>query len=119
MRLDFICVGMYRAGTTWLHFMLQEHPRIILPREKETMFFSHHYHRGIQWYEEFFEQIHLESLVGEICPTYLTNPLAIERIYKHYPNANILILHFLWHMPDTIRTIGSLPRRSIHRNLTP
>ena len=92
MRLDFICVGMYRAGTTWLHAMMQNHPRVILPYEKETMFFSHHYHRGIEWYARFFQGARADKLVGEICPTYLTDPFVAKRIYTHFPNAKIFMI---------------------------
>jgi hypothetical protein len=92
MKLDFICVGMYRAGTTWFHAIMQNHPRVILPYEKETMFFSHHYHRGIGWYANFFKGLRTDSLVGEICPTYLTHPFVAKRIYTHFPNAKIIMI---------------------------
>ena len=92
MKLDFICVGMYRAGTTWLHTLLQKHPQIVFPYEKETMFFSHHYHRGIEWYENFFQDYGPDSLVGEICPTYLTRPFVSGRIANEFPDVKILII---------------------------
>ena len=37
---DFICVGLQRAGTTWLHKNLDYHPQIWLPPVKELYFWS-------------------------------------------------------------------------------
>jgi Sulfotransferase family len=37
---DFICVGVQKAGTTWLDQMLRAHPRIWLPPVKELHYFD-------------------------------------------------------------------------------
>jgi len=37
---DFLIVGAARSGTTTLFSLLDRHPRIFMPREKEPMFFS-------------------------------------------------------------------------------
>jgi len=103
MKLDFICVGMYRSGTTWFHSIMQNHPDVILPYEKETMFFSHHYHRGIKWYAQFFKGLKSNSVAGEICPTYLTGPLAAKRIHAHFPDVKILMI-----LRDPVGQITSL-----------
>lgn len=87
----FICLGTYRAGTTWLQSMMQEHHEVFLPFEKETMFFSHFYDRGIDWYLKFFNEN--KGLVpGEICPTYLADHRAPKRIYKHIPDSRLIVL---------------------------
>lgn len=52
---NFICIGAYRAGTTWFHSVLSKHPEVFVPSEKELMFFSKYYDRGIDWYQQFFE----------------------------------------------------------------
>lgn len=115
MKLDFICVGVYRSGTTWLHSILQKHPLIILPHEKETMFYSHHYHKGIDWYINFFPDVTSDHLIGEICPTYLTNPLVAERIYKHFPNTKIFMI--LRDPIDQIKSLYNLWRIRGYTNL--
>lgn len=37
---DFICIGAQKAGTTWLHDVLSQHPDIWLPPIKELHFFD-------------------------------------------------------------------------------
>ncbi|CAN0605590.1 unnamed protein product, partial [Ectocarpus sp. 12 AP-2014] len=47
---DFLCIGAQRAGTTWLHNRLLEHPDLYLPPEKELQFFNAFFDRGLDWY---------------------------------------------------------------------
>jgi len=91
MVLDFLCVGTYRAGTTWMYKMLEQHPDIWLPNEKEIMFFSHHYEKGTDWYLEFFKDHDKNKLTGEICPTYLSEENSAARIAKLAPTAKIIL----------------------------
>lgn len=37
---NFICIGAQKAGTTWLHHMLKQHPDVWLPPVKEIHFFD-------------------------------------------------------------------------------
>ena len=88
----FLCIGTLRAGTTWLHRALTTHPAVFLPSEKELMFFSHHYHRGLEWYARFFHAAPQRSKIGEVCPTYLASAPAAVRIRKHIPDAQLIVL---------------------------
>lgn len=38
---DFLCIGVQKAGTSWLDVNLRRHPKIWLPPMKELQFFSH------------------------------------------------------------------------------
>lgn len=87
---DFLCIGTYRAGTTWLWRNLKKHPEIFLPNEKELMFFSHNYDRGIEWYEKYFPQYTVKR-IGEICPTYLSSGRTPERIKRHLPHVQFIV----------------------------
>ena len=40
---NFICIGAQRAGTTWLHDCLNEHPEVYVPEKKELHFFNSNY----------------------------------------------------------------------------
>lgn len=82
---NVICIGTFKAGTTWLHTMLSQHPDIFVPQEKGLMFFSKYYARGIVWYQQFFAGTGDKKIRAEICPAYFTHPDAIERIYRHLP----------------------------------
>ncbi|MDH6268873.1 hypothetical protein M2360_004292 [Rhizobium sp. SG_E_25_P2] len=37
---NFLCIGAQKAGTTWLHHMLKQHPDVWLPPIKEIHFFD-------------------------------------------------------------------------------
>src|SRR3954452_15598229 len=37
---DFLVIGAQRAGTTWLHRVLRQHPRLWLPPVKELHYFD-------------------------------------------------------------------------------
>ncbi len=102
----FICIGTYRAGTTWLYNVLKEHSDIFLPDEKELMFFSHHYEKGIQWYKKFFEGACGSKCSGDISPTYLSSPEAPERIYRHFPNVKLILS--LRNPPDQVYSLYKL-----------
>lgn len=37
---DFLCIGAKKAGTTWLHFNLRQHPAVWMPPVKELRYFD-------------------------------------------------------------------------------
>lgn len=86
---NFICIGTYRAGTTWLNSVLSEHSEIFVPSEKELMFFSRYYDRGIDWYRKFFRNAGDSRIIAEICPTYLSHPAAPGLIKRHIPDVKL------------------------------
>lgn len=88
---DFLVIGTYRSGTTWLHEVLRRHPDVLLPDEKETMFFSHNYHKGLAWYGKFFAGWNGERCIAEVCPPYLSSDQAPERIRKHLPGVRLMV----------------------------
>jgi hypothetical protein len=67
---NFLCIGTYRAGTTWLQNVFFHHPEIFVPFEKELFYFSHNYYRGINWYLNFYTSNKYKH-IGEVCPAYL------------------------------------------------
>lgn len=89
---NFLVLGTYRAGTTWLHEVLRQHPQVFLPPEKELMFFNRHYDRGLDWYERLYAGWSGQKAVGEICPTYLSSDIAAERIARDLPQARLIAI---------------------------
>lgn len=89
-----------------MYTILKQHPDIFLPEEKELMFFTHHYDKGIEWYKMFFESIKNESCAGDISPPYLISPSAASRIHKDYPNAKIIVT--LRNPPDQVNSMYHL-----------
>lgn len=70
---SFLVIGAQKAGTTWLHEMLGEHPDVFLPSPKELHFLDHrrNYDLGIDWYADHFVDAPKGAVLGEATPNYL------------------------------------------------
>lgn len=91
---NFLVVGAQRAGTTLLHRMLALHPEVYLPQlRKEIHFFDQHYARGESWYREFFpvDRDGFTAL-GEVTPSYFSDPDVPARIRKLDPDMRLMAL---------------------------
>ena len=75
-KIDFLVIGNYRAGTSWLQKIFKMHSQIFVPDEKELFYFSRYYDRGIEWYHSFFKNSNKNKVIGEICPSYFPNSKA-------------------------------------------
>ncbi len=87
---NFIYVGTGKAGSTWLHQVLQKHPDIYVTPVKETNYFDLNYDRGIGWYESFFQDAQQNQIVGEISHRYVHNDKAVSRIKQDLGDIKIL-----------------------------
>jgi tetratricopeptide (TPR) repeat protein len=91
---DFTIVGSPRCGTTSLYKYITSHPQILAAANKEICFFSEHFNKGMAWYQAHFPpdiEAH-NFLTGEATPTYLTHPLAPERLYGCLPNMKLIVI---------------------------
>lgn len=43
---NFLVIGARRAGTTWVHRNLSQHPQVFMPVQKEQHFFDQGYDKG-------------------------------------------------------------------------
>ncbi len=91
---NFICIGSQRAGTTWLHNCLDEHPEVFVPAEKELHFFDRFYDTGLASYTKRFtlEQRGPTKTWGELTPNYYQEPQALERIKRDIPDVKIIYI---------------------------
>lgn len=94
---DFLIVGAQKAGTTSLHYYLNQHPKLIGSKPKEVGFFSRdgHYQKGRKWYESAFKDISnpfKKGMYFEATPEYMYRSFSAERIYNYNPNIKIIIL---------------------------
>jgi hypothetical protein len=88
---DFIGPGAQKAATSWIHACLYEHPQIYMPGGKEIHFFSRHYAKGFQWYENHFRRCRPDQLAGEFSPTYLYDPKTPQRLAEWNPEVKLII----------------------------
>jgi len=83
---NFLGIGAQKAGTTWLHNMLRQHPEIFVPSDqKELMFFDveeNFQKLKLEGYKNFFKGSENYKAVGEITPGYLwSSPSFSDRYY--------------------------------------
>ena len=89
---NFLIIGVPRGGTGWLYNNLRTHPEIFMPLQKEIHFFDRNYHQGIQYYEQFFKDVHQEKAIGEASPAYFHTAEVPERIYEDLgPNIKLIV----------------------------
>lgn len=87
----FIIAGMPRSGTTFLYHNLQKHPSVFLPFRKEVEYFGFHYDRGIEWYLSFYDQMQPDQIGGDVAPSYILCPEAIQRIKQFRDDVKVII----------------------------
>lgn len=99
MKLDFICPGEGRCGTTTLHSILRQHPRVVLPVTKEPLWLNNYElckSRDIHWYEEHYYGITKEApqkesmIYGEVNPSF--GVVSAKRLYDIFGIVKIIFL---------------------------
>lgn len=92
----FLGIGVPRAGTTWLHTILANHPDVYMPTlRKEIRFFERYYERGIEYYKAFFppqEQAEKYQAIGEISTQYYNHKECPKRIFNTLPEAKLIVM---------------------------
>jgi hypothetical protein len=93
-KLDFICVGVQKAGTTTLHDILRQHHQLCLPQKKETHFFSDEdiYNKGTSHYLKYFDNSKLYKFYGEVDPEYSYFLESAERIFNTFGRIKIIFI---------------------------
>ncbi|MDX6217120.1 MAG: hypothetical protein QOG99_2704 [Frankiales bacterium] len=86
----FVGVGASKSGTTSLARWLEAHPDVYVTPAKELRFFTLHWERGLDWYEECFADA-AGRPAGEITPDYLADPVALDRLSASLPDAQVIV----------------------------
>ena len=91
-KVDFMCIGAMKAGTTWIHGILAEHPEVCMGRGKEVHFFDDEqaFAKGLDYYRSFFDHCEAGRLLGEVTPRYIHLPTVPGRIHAHNPDAKLI-----------------------------
>lgn len=95
----FMIVGSQKAGTTWLHECLQEHPEIFMPQIKEMHYFSRpednrfsRRHLGLEWYLSQFPNDPQYRAIGEATPDYMFYPYVAKDLRELNPQLKLIFL---------------------------
>ncbi len=85
----FLGIGAQRAGTTWLHECLDEHPQVFVPELKELNFFGQDNGYELADYLAHFGGSETARARGEITPTYMCDAAAVDQIAEFLPNVRL------------------------------
>jgi hypothetical protein len=95
---EFLCnliiPGAAKSGTSSLHTLLGEHPRILMSEPKEPQFFSFDglYQKGAESHNQVFEEKSGHDYYGESSQSYFVHEHAVERIEKNLDDPKIILL---------------------------
>jgi len=91
--VDFLGIGVQKAGTTWLHRMLGAHPEVFVAQgdDKDLRFFSSFYDFGFCWYEGYFAEAEQANRRGEISTSYFYSKDAPERVYRYNSEMRLIL----------------------------
>ncbi len=93
-KIDFLCIGAQKAGTTTLHDILNQNPDLCLPQKKETHFFSREtmFSQGKNYYKSFFDIKSQHRFFGEIDPEYSYFSDSAKKIYEMFGMTKIIFI---------------------------
>lgn len=91
--IDFVGIGVPKAGTTWLSRCLEEHPNVCFSKPKETYFFcsKNITSKDPVPYHQAFIHCKDTKIKGEFTPIYIYEAEAAEAIKELNPDVKILI----------------------------
>jgi hypothetical protein len=99
---NFLIIGAQKAGTSWLHFQLKQHPEIYIPSQEIHYFDKEfNFNKGIEWYKQQFSSVTSENVIGEKTPEYLWAngegweehlPEVHRNIYAQLPEVKLIII---------------------------
>ncbi|WOI53152.1 sulfotransferase [Parvularcula sp. LCG005] len=96
MRLpDLVLIGSPKAGTTSLCDALGQHAGLWMVPGKETQYFSHHLHNGLDWYASLFADAPADKLVAEGTPDYtegLRSRTIAPMLHDAMPEARLIYM---------------------------
>lgn len=93
--VDFIIMGVQRAGTTSLAYNLSKHPDIYIdsnkdPEKSEVHYFDIYLHKGLNWYKKKFN--YKFKCVGEKTPDLINIPYTFPIIQSVNPYVKLIII---------------------------
>ena len=101
----FLVIGAAKTGTNSLYHYLGAHPDVFVTENKEPMFFTLEWHRGLDWYRSLYEEGRTAIARGEASVNYAStsvHPEAPERIRSVVPD--VKLIYIVRHPIERIRS---------------
>ena len=91
-RVNLFIIGVNKAGTSWLHFLLEQHPDIYMSKLKEHYFFGKDYPDKLEEYHSYFPFSESFKYFGESTHIYNQSEEAAREIAEYSPDAKLLAI---------------------------
>lgn len=92
LRANLFVIGVNKAGTTWLHGLLNDHPDIFMSKTKELDYFGKEYPKNLEKYHQHFETNRSVRYYGESSTSYFCHPDVAAQIQEYNPEAKIIVM---------------------------
>lgn len=92
-RPNIMVLGTSKAGTTSLHYYLDQHPDIATCQPKEPFYFRAEYDRGVEYYwRKYFELYKGEPFACDAAPQHLYLPFCTRRIAETLDDPCLVVI---------------------------
>tara|TARA_A100001388_G_scaffold33100_1_gene21155 strand:+ start:490 stop:1179 length:690 start_codon:yes stop_codon:yes gene_type:complete len=91
-KVNFIGIGVQKAGTTWLSSILKEHPEIYIHPRKELHYFDKTKFTNSLYYNFLFRDAKGQKIIGEFTPSYILNKTTAKRIHNYNKKIKLLVI---------------------------
>lgn len=101
-KVDFMCVGAAKCGTTWLYQMLNQHPDIFIPDCKEVHYFNAFHPETLKpnlnnkhdltWYHHHFQEALPHQLKGDFSTTYFRELDTATTLKAYHQDLKIIVI---------------------------
>jgi hypothetical protein len=89
-RVNLYVVGVNKAGTSWLYYLLDSHPEVFMAEEKELYYFGSDYPEKQEAYHDHFLFDEAYRYFGEATPTYYQEARIAHQIHEYCPSAKVI-----------------------------
>jgi hypothetical protein len=91
-KVNFIGIGVQKAGTSWLAEALNEHPEVYIHPKKEGHFFNKEKIYLNSLHYEYTFKHNNEKIIGEITPAYISEKDVPKKIFKYNPDVKLIAI---------------------------
>ena len=91
-KINFIGIGVQKAGTSWLGEVLNEHPEIKIHPKKEAHFFNKRKFYFNKFHYEISFGFKKNKIIGEITPSYILEKETAKRIFKYNSEVKLIAI---------------------------
>ncbi len=90
--VNLFVIGVKKAGTSWLYYLLDQHPDVFMSEVKELYFFGEHSLDDLDAYHRHFPLEENYAYFGEATVTYFRDKAIAHAIRDYSPEAKVLAI---------------------------